>query len=291
MLNNILMASDFSKHAHYALQRATTLARQNKASLHFVHILNNSWMANFTQFPINEMQQALFAEKKKAEQQLFNLLKEYTHDSSSHVSVLTGRVIDEIVRYAEENHCELIVAGAHGQYYINDYLLGTTSESIVRQSHIPALLIKKEPMADYKRILITTDFSEVSKGAVEFAFNCFPQATLQVLHVLDIHHRQFFDKNEDVLSSKPPITKDIIERLDDFLKTCHVGQKKFQKKIIGGYFADAIVEQSEQWQADLIVFGTQGNSKLHYMIMGSVATRILHKSGVDMLVVPPKKNN
>jgi len=42
--------------------------------------------------------------------------------------VVLGRASDEVVRYANENHCELIIVGAHGRYYINDYVLGTISK-------------------------------------------------------------------------------------------------------------------------------------------------------------------
>lgn len=76
--------------------------------------------------------------------------------------MVLGRAADEVVRYADENHCELIIVGAHSSYYINDYVLGTTSGSIIKQSHVHVLLIKKEPDFAYDRILIATDLSEAS---------------------------------------------------------------------------------------------------------------------------------
>ncbi|MGM9455283.1 universal stress protein [Legionella bozemanae] len=281
-INNILIASDFSKHADYSLSRAVTLAEQHKATLHFLHILIQPRIGNFSQFSIDELEQHNLAQKKKIEEKLLKCIKKYSHNIETYVSVLAGRAPDEIVRYAKENKCNIIVAGAHGKYYINDYILGTTSSSMVSHSDVPILLVKKEPSFAYNRIIITTDFSEVSKNAIEFTFKCFPNASFQLLHILDI----YFTK---MLLGYGQEEADISHRLDDFLGECTVDQTKFQKKIMGGYIADTIVIQSEKWQADLISFGTQGHSKLQYLLTGSVAKRLLQLSTTDMLVVPPKQ--
>ncbi|WP_316409776.1 universal stress protein [Legionella israelensis] len=158
---------------------------------------------------------------------------------------------------------------------------------MVRQGNTPVLLIKKEPSFSYHKILIATDFSEASKRAVEFAFQCFPEARFQLLHIVDIYYRQFLNVDNVGKNERNNPTKDILEKLDDFLKYCKVNHDKFDKKIIGGYFADAIIMQSKNWGADLLVFGTQGRSKLHYLLMGSVAKRLLQLSHIDMFAVPP----
>lgn len=282
-INNILIASDFSKHADYSLSRAVTLAEQHTATLHFLHILIQPRIGNFSQFSIEELEQDYLAQKKKIEKKLLKCINKYSHNIETHVSVLAGRAADEIVRYAKENKCNMIVAGAHGEYYINDYILGTTSSSIVSQSNVPILLVKKEPSFAYNRIIIATDFSEVSKNTIEFTFNCFPDATFQLLHIIDIHSTRLLQGSEQ------DGTKDITHRLDVFLSQCNVDQSKFEKKFMGGYFADTIILQSEKWKADLISFGAQGNSKLHYLLMGSVSKRLLQLSITDMLIVPSKQ--
>ncbi|MDI9818479.1 MULTISPECIES: universal stress protein [unclassified Legionella] len=292
-LNNLLIASDFSKHADWAFQRASSIAKLNQARLHFLHVLVQPLLSSVAQFSATELQQGYLSEKKKIEGKLLKKLKDNIHQLSASVSVVLGRAADEIVRYADESDCELIIVGAHGSYYINDYVLGTTSSSIIRQSHVPVMLIKKEPVFDYDRILIATDLSKVSKEAVEYTFNCFPGATFQLLHIVDIYYRQFLnltDLDEELDGTKNAKTKDIFENLDDFLSQCDVDKRKFEKKIIGGYFADAIIKQANKWNADLLAFGTQGKSGLHYLLMGSVAKRILHLSSMDMLAVPPKSS-
>ncbi|WP_028389006.1 universal stress protein [Legionella fairfieldensis] len=287
-LNNLLIASDFSKYADWALQRAIDLAKSNHTQVYFLHVLTPPF-SSIARSSDTELQPDCLSEKKEIEEQILKKLKDKHHQLFANVNVILGRASDEVVRYADKNHCELIIVGAHGCYYINDYVLGTTSGSIIRQSHVPVLLIKKEPDFAYNRILIATDLSEASKETVQFTFNCFPNATFQLLHIVDVYYRQFLNPDDlsEEFSEEHPKIKNILEKMDVFLSQCQVDKSKFEKKIIGGYYADAIIEQANQWKADLLAFGTQSKSGLHYLLMGSVAKRILHLSPVDMLVVPP----
>ncbi|BCA96589.1 hypothetical protein TUM19329_29500 [Legionella antarctica] len=290
LLNNISVASDFSKHADWALQRAIDLAMSNKAQIHFLHVLTPP-LSSIARSSDTELQPIFLSEKKKIEEKILNKLKNNHYKLFANLSVVLGRAADEVVRDADENHCELIVVGAHGNYYINDYVLGTTSGSIIRQSHIPVMLIKKEPDFAYERIMIATDLSEASKETVQFTFNCFPNANFQLLHIVDVYYRQFLNPgnlNEEFVDTNHPETKDIFQNLEDFLSQCKVNKSRFEKRVIGGYYADAIIEQANRWNADLLAFGTQGKSGLHYLLMGSVAKRILHLCPIDMLAVPPQ---
>lgn len=286
-LRKIIAATDFSKHAEYALARAISLAEQRDIPLELIHVLKQPWPTNFIQFSANEQQKELLKLEKTMEEKLLNLVQQYSSTIPVSTSVRLGRAADEIIRYMEQNQGDLIVAGAHGQYHISDYVLGTTSGDIVRQGGTPVLLIKKEPTFSYNKILIATDFSEASKRAIEFAFLCFPEAKFQLLHIVDIYYRQYLQVDDVGVWANDNPAKDILEKVDDFLKDCNVKHEKFEKKIIGGYLADSIIMQSKKWETDLLVFGTQGRSKLHYLLMGSVAKRLLQLSHTDMLAVPP----
>ncbi|KTD32072.1 universal stress protein [Legionella israelensis] len=286
-IKKAIIATDFSKHAEYALKRAVSLTESHDIMLELIHVLKQPWPANFVQFSAKDQQIELLKLEKSMEEKLQSMVQPFSSAISVNTSVLLGRAVDEIIRFTKDNQGDLIIAGAHGQYYISDHVLGTTSGDIVRQGNTPVLLIKKEPSFSYNKILIATDFSEASKKAVEFAFQCFPEARFQLLHIVDIYYRQFLNVDDVGKNERNNPTKDIFEKLDDFLKSCKVKHDKFEKKIIGGYLADAIIMQSKNWGADLLVFGTQGRSKLHYLLIGSVAKRLVQLSNIDMLTVPP----
>ena len=121
ILKNLLIASDFSKYADWALQRALELATLNQAHLHFLHVLTPP-LSTVVRSSDTELQPDYFSEKKEIEEQILKRLNESVHKLSATTSVISGRAADEIVRYAEDTHCSLTIVGSHGSYYINDYI-------------------------------------------------------------------------------------------------------------------------------------------------------------------------
>lgn len=52
-------------------------------------------------------------------------------------AVRTGSVAQEIVSYADDNDIDCIVMGAQGRSGIDDYLVGSTTEKVVRTANVP----------------------------------------------------------------------------------------------------------------------------------------------------------
>lgn len=52
-------------------------------------------------------------------------------------AVRTGSVAQEIVSYADDNDIDCIVMGSQGRSGIDDYLVGSTTEKVVRTANVP----------------------------------------------------------------------------------------------------------------------------------------------------------
>ncbi len=50
-----------------------------------------------------------------------------------------------------------------------------------------------------------------------------------------------------------------------------------------------IIQQAEEWGAELIVVGTHGRGGLYHFLMGSVAEHVARKSACPVLIVPNKE--
>lgn len=290
MLKKLIVATDFSKHATWALKRAEFLAKSHKAALHVLHVMTSPYLGSYMQPSIKEVSPEYYVEQKRVEDKLQSLLLKYPYKKAT-ITLLAGRPVNEITQFAKKEHVNLTVIGAHGRYYINDYVLGTIPQGILRQTYTPVLIVKNNATKEYKRILIATDFSKVSKDAIEFAYNCFPEAKITLLHIVDIYYREYFNPvdSEAQIAPAPAEVKILKNKFDDFVDSLKVDSKNFTKKIIAGYPADAIVEEIHRLKANLIVFGAQGKNQLHYFLLGSVAKRILQLSPIDMLAVPKKR--
>ncbi|HCF61915.1 MAG TPA: universal stress protein, partial [Myxococcales bacterium] len=59
----------------------------------------------------------------------------------------SGVAYAEIVRFAEEQACDLIVMGTHGRTAVHRMLVGSTAERVVRHAPCPVLTVRQAPAA------------------------------------------------------------------------------------------------------------------------------------------------
>lgn len=269
MYKRILVTTDFSMHARYALQRAVQCAVSFQAELFCVHVINQNWVDGVTAVEQDWVHKAEEAHEQE--------LKKIACNYPMQFIVLDGRVPDQIIQYLREKSIDLVFMGAHGTYYLNDLILGTNSEAVIKQSPVPVQLIRKDPQFHYERILVCTDFSKVSKKAIETAYKIYPNAEFLVLHVADVWYEKIV---------KDEMHQALQDKLIKFLSKCNVNASHFSVKFIGGYPADDIAQYAITWNAQLVVLGIRGHSALHYVFMGRISDRLMRINMTDMLLVP-----
>jgi len=60
---------------------------------------------------------------------------------------------------------------------------------------------------------------------------------------------------------------------------------KYTVHTVVGSIAESIVEQAKQSGSDMIYMGTRGMTALSGMVLGSVATKVLHLAHVPVVLV------
>jgi len=55
--------------------------------------------------------------------------------------VLMGDILDEILHYAKEEQCDLIIMGSHGKRGLEKILLGSVAERVLKNAHCPVLIM------------------------------------------------------------------------------------------------------------------------------------------------------
>jgi len=141
-LNAILLPTDFSKSSAAALDYASTLAAETGATLHLVHVADDSpaYLAGYGgyEYPAD------FPTKLK--QEIESRLEE-VEPSRAGVDMqrhyLTGTAVSEIVDFADREQIDLIVMGTHGRTGLSRILMGSIAEGVLRQADCPVLTIKQ----------------------------------------------------------------------------------------------------------------------------------------------------
>jgi nucleotide-binding universal stress UspA family protein len=110
------------------------------------------------------------------------------------------------------------------------------------------------------------------------------------LHVVDLYplYGVAYADEFGVSAPLPPPAPELIEsEWQDFLSGLPLETVEWEKYTKEGDAATTILQEAEQKQADLIVMGTHGRTGLEYMLLGSVAEKIVRRADCPVLTIRP----
>ena len=144
-------------------------------------------------------------------------------------------------------------------------------------------------MAGYRRILIATDFSPVSEAALEEAARLAREsgATLCVLHVYENPAVVAvpYVPAESYLESLVAARTQAESRMRRLLSRGALRDLPVRAVVAKGLPGTQIVETAIRERSDLIVMGTRGMSAISNLVMGSVATKVIHLTKLPVTLV------
>jgi nucleotide-binding universal stress UspA family protein len=148
MISKIIVPSDGSKSAQRAALYAIDLAKQLKASIIILSVIDQrsliaktvpaSKTARHTIEPIEDYLQ-------EAAQKYTSELKKLCSKSgvAAEISIKMGHPVEEIVKEAKRSKANLIVMGSHGRSALSATVLGSVSYGVIHNdTRIPTLIVK-----------------------------------------------------------------------------------------------------------------------------------------------------
>src|SRR5262245_45199111 len=133
----ILFPTDFSTCSDAGLEQATALARDAGAKLLIVHVEEPP-----AAYGGGEMYYGAIEPDNSALVKMLHAVVPTDPDVPFEHRMLMGDPAEEIVRFAEEARCELIVMGTHGRSGFRRLLMGSVAEAVVRRAKCPVLTYK-----------------------------------------------------------------------------------------------------------------------------------------------------
>ena len=148
MYDTILVPTDGSPTADRALREALDLASEIGATLHVLYVVDTSaagWAAiGDEEFGV-EVNQGLEYLRKEGEEATAEAIEAAREAGVEVVTAIDdGTPYRGILEYAEEQDIDLLVMGTHGRTGLDRYLLGSTTERVVRRSPVPVLTVRHD---------------------------------------------------------------------------------------------------------------------------------------------------
>lgn len=141
-LKRILVPIDFSDCSRNALRYAVAFAKQFKAEilcLHSIEIPYGTGEAGIV-IETEAFRKRLHEEAKK---QMTVLLQEEGATVSEECILKLGTPYREIIQAADDRGIDLVIMGTHGRTGVKHFLLGSSTERVVRHAHCPVLVVRE----------------------------------------------------------------------------------------------------------------------------------------------------
>lgn len=150
-VKKILVPTDFSESARYALRYAVSLAQQFHAEITLLHVFESvavSYASDLFPVPMAEVFEEVSAVARKEMAALAAEVR--SKGVEVRESVIQGKPPAEILRVAREEAADMIVLGTHGRGVLDHALFGSTTDRVVRKAPCPVLTCRPPERAGSK---------------------------------------------------------------------------------------------------------------------------------------------
>ncbi|MCB0301520.1 MAG: universal stress protein [Calditrichaeota bacterium] len=139
-IDKILVPVDFSDYSKNAVEYAKELANRFNAELVYLHSIHNEFHPSY----FAGGAETLLSLDPKLKDRSMTRLKEFAGNKhKSTCLILEGSAYHNIVDYADNNEIDLIVMATRGLTGLDHYLIGSTTERVVRLAKTPVLTIER----------------------------------------------------------------------------------------------------------------------------------------------------
>ena len=290
-IKRIVVGTDMSAMAARAETRAAMLAHELSCeSLDLLHVIDRLALESLRHLaePLVDTEQHLmdFSRRQLAE-------VEHKLSNSYGIKVVTvtlnvGRAHNEIARYAKLLKAELVVLGAHSGGMVRELFVGSTVDKVLRTLPCPLLIVRLEPQAPYRRILVAVDFSESSRLALETARNIAPHASVTVLHAVEVplEKKLKFDAHR-IEAYRAELSARKSDQMLTLVSSAGNDSVSWTRVVEPGAPADVILKKAHALETDLIIIGKHGRAGWEDMLIGGVTKQVIQYAPCDVLVIEP----
>jgi nucleotide-binding universal stress UspA family protein len=214
-----------------------------------------------------------------------------------------GNPKSKIIDAAAEWPADLIVLGSHGKTGLERFLTGSVADAVMRHAHCSVELVRVPPSdgvanhpggprnGKFKRILLAIDDTRFSETATRFLSEQVqqPQTEVRVSYVVEppnlLVAREMggYDPAlERVWQSETEQAEGLVTKVAE---TFRGKRLKVTTCVMQGDPRSKILDEAQEWKADLIVIGSHGRTSFARFLMGSVSDAVAHHAHCSVEVV------
>jgi len=286
VLSNVLVATNFSEGASWAIVRACLLPLARAAKLLLLHVIPDTLTSEL---------------RREAEVKAYNDLQSAAASAAQatlvgdlvvETEILVGKPFAEIVRRARQIGAELTVIGRRGHTRARDFFIRSTVTRVIRNGDVPVLVVSRKPMLPYRHPLLAVDVENASPRIVEVVAQLLGTdvKAVPVVHACRVPFEGWIRPSltpAEMNSYRQAFREQASAQFINLIRSW--GGLRFQLKAVTreGDARSVILREISRRRSDLVALGTHDRSGLSRAVLGSVAETIVEAAPCDVLVARP----
>jgi len=266
-LASILCPTDFTEPSRHAMEHAAAIAHRTGARVRPLHVETAAY----------------------ADRPAFVGAGPETPPRGTEI-VYGNSAADVIAGFAASSDADLIIIGTRGTSGVRQLILGSVTETLLRQARCPVLVVPPgaQSTASFplKRVLSALDFTAPSIAALRVACGWADDsgADHDVLHVIDEpdDNALFVARPYDVRSHLDAYERRIVERLERAVPRDTCESSRLAYRVARGHAAPEILRLASDTGADLIVLGV---ARAKAPLFGSTINHVVRNAACPVLTV------
>ena len=256
-MKKILVPTDFSEQATFALEVAAQLAKKNDSEIIMLHLLEfpEDMVDPLTGSANAAGPGAIIMMKNTRKKFIEFRKKEFLQGLTVTETVLGHKAFEGIMDVSKKEQVDLIVMGSRGTS--DEIMVGSNTEKVVRTSEIPVLVVKERTdVFATKDFVFASSFDDECKETFANALD-FAQKLKATVHLVTINTPQKFSD-----------TASLNKKMENFISNFDVDD--YTLNVYNDYnIAKGIINFAKFIDADLIGMGTHGRKGISHFFNGS----------------------
>lgn len=278
MVRKILVPTDFSTTAEWAVEVAADVALKSGAEIILLHIVEQPTKESFSvEAQINdpnEWEDKLFT-LKLIERNKFQLAELEKKISSAGITVKKvmrmGNPYHGISTMISDQKVDLVVMGSSSPSRLEEIMVGSNTEKVVRFSKCPVLTVHQKPTRiQFKEIVYATSLNK-DEDVLSVLLKNVQEPYGATVHIVRINTPMNFRSDKEVKIA-----------MELFVRQTKL--KNYTLNIFNDYSEEeGIIHFADSINADLIAMATHGRTGLAHILAGSIAEDVVNHSHKPVL--------
>jgi nucleotide-binding universal stress UspA family protein len=140
-IQRVLIAMDYDETSQKVAEVGFSMAKAMNAEVILLHVISEQPVYYSSYTYMRELRVDILGDLKKSTQEFLNKAKKHLGDDSIITRLEMGEIADTILSTAKEVNADVIVMGSHSRKWLENIILGSEAEDVLRKTTLPLFII------------------------------------------------------------------------------------------------------------------------------------------------------